>query len=294
MKVLIFGISGMLGSETFWQLSQRGELAVTGTVRSDGVKAYFPPALRENIIADVDVLDDDILDEVVARVSPDVVVNCVGLIKQLATAEDPLVVLPINAMLPHRLAAVCERAGARLVHISTDCVFDGRKGHYLETDPSDAIDLYGKSKFIGELHDRPAAITLRTSIIGHELNTKNGLIEWFLSQTGSIKGFTRAIFSGLPTAELARVIGEFVLPRPDLYGLYHVSAEPISKFDLLSLVASVYGKAIEIIPEADFVIDRSLDSTKFRNATGYRPPPWPELVQMMKHSKTGTGDPRVR
>lgn len=290
MKVLIFGISGMLGSTLFYQLSRSGDMAVTGTARAESVKHFFPAELRTNIIADVDVLHDVMLERVVERTNPDVVINCVGLIKQLATANDPLVVLPINSMLPHRLAATCKKMDARLIHISTDCVFDGREGNYAETDIANATDLYGQSKYIGELHDKPHAITLRTSIVGHELASHNGLIEWFLSQSGPVNGFTRAVFSGLPTAELATVIAEYVLPRPDLHGLYHVAAEPISKFDLLSLVARIYGKEIEILPEPDFVIDRSLDSTKFRNATGYQPPPWPELVQIMKDSKITTGN----
>lgn len=289
MRILVLGISGMLGSAVFYRLGRIPGLDVTGSARSEMVKQYFPAELRSHIVADVDVLHEDALSEIVARVKPDVIINCVGLIKQLATADDPLIVLPINSMLPHRLAAVCERSGGRLIHISTDCVFDGRKGNYVESDTSDATDLYGKSKFIGELHGKPHALTLRTSIIGHELNSNNGLVEWFLSQSDSVNGFKRAIFSGLPTVELARVIGEFVLPRPDLHGLYHVSAEPISKFDLLSLVARIYGKEIEILPEREFVIDRSLDSTRFRDATGYHPPSWPELVRTMKDSKISTG-----
>lgn len=289
MKILIFGVSGMLGSVVFCQLSQVEGFSVNGTVRSGKARAFFPAHLHESIIAGVDVLHGDTLDRIVTEVSPDVVINCVGLIKQLSTAEDPLVVLPINSMLPHEMALVCDRAGARLIHISTDCVFDGSKGNYVESDISNAIDLYGKSKYIGELHDKPHAITLRTSIIGHELNSSNGLIEWFLSQTGSVKGFKRAIFSGLPTVELARVIEEFVIPFPDLHGLYHIAAEPISKFDLLSLVAKIYGKEIEILPDTDFVIDRSLNSELFRSKTGYRAPAWPQLVQAMKESKINSG-----
>ena len=290
MKILIFGISGMLGSAVYHRLSRSGGFDVIGTARAESVKAFFPDDLREGIVTDVDVLCDETLERVFTQVAPDLVINCVGLIKQLATADDPLVVLPINSMLPHRLAAVCREHDARLIHISTDCVFDGRKGNYTESDASSATDLYGKSKYIGELHDKPHAVTLRTSIIGHELNSHNGLIEWFLSQTGTVNGFKRAIFSGLPTVELARVIAEYVIPQPNLYGLYHVSAEPISKFDLLSLVAKIYGKEIEILPETDVIIDRSLDSSRFRAATGYQAPAWPELVQMMKDSKISTGN----
>lgn len=289
MKVLVLGVSGMLGSAVFYRLCRSAEFEVIGSARQASVRNYFPRDLHERIGTGVDVLDDERLTETLASTRPDVVINCIGVIKQLAAKNNPLDILPINSMLPHRLAAICENLGMRLIHISTDCVFDGAKGNYVESDVSNATDLYGKSKFIGELHDKANAITLRTSIIGHELNSKHGLIEWFLSQSGSINGFTRAIFSGLPTVELARVIQEYIIPEPGLSGLYHVSAEPISKFDLLSLVARIYAKEIEILPEREFVVDRSLDSARFRAATGYVAPEWPELVQMMKDSKIPSG-----
>jgi dTDP-4-dehydrorhamnose reductase len=289
MRILVFGASGMLGSAVFKLFAEDGRFELKGTVRSESTKQYFPNEWRENIIAGIDILDDDSLTRVIEGVRPDVVINCVGLIKQLATANDPLIVLPVNSIYPHRLAAICETSGARLIHISTDCVFDGSKGNYLESDRSDATDLYGQSKYIGELNDKPHAITLRTSIIGHELNTQTALIEWFLSQSGSIKGFKRAIFSGVPTVELARIIMDYVIPRSELHGLYHVSAESISKFDLLNLVAEIYGKKIEIIPDNEFIIDCSLNSERFQMETGYRAPEWPSLVEAMKNSKLVTG-----
>ena len=211
---------------------------------------------------------------------PDVVVNCIGLVKQLAQAEDPLVAIPINALLPHRLARLCDLAGARLIHLSTDCVFDGSRSMYAESDCSDAKDLYGRSKYLGEVN-YGNAVTLRTSIIGHELSSAHGLVNWFLSQQGEVKGYTRAIFSGLPTVELARVLRDFVITKSELRGMYHVSAEPISKFELLGLVAQTYGKTIEITPDASVAIDRSLDSSRFRGVTGYAPPSWLNLVRDM-------------
>ena len=289
MRILVMGISGMLGSAVFKLFAESGGYELSGTVRSEMTKQYFPDKWHENIIADIDILDNECLARVVESVKPDVVINCVGLIKQLAAANDPLVVLPVNSMYPHRLATICESSGARLIHISTDCVFDGSKGNYEESDRSDATDLYGMSKYIGEVNDKLGAITLRTSIIGHELNSRDALLEWFLSQTGSIQGFTRAIFSGLPTVELARVIRDYVVPKSKLHGLYHVSATPISKFDLLSLVAKNYGKKIEIIPQSEFIIDRSLNSERFQAATGYSAPDWPALVEAMKNSKLAIG-----
>jgi dTDP-4-dehydrorhamnose reductase len=183
-------------------------------------------------------------------------------------------------MLPHRRARLCALAGARLVHVSTDCVFSGGRGNYAESDAADALDLYGRSKHMGEV-DYPNAITLRTSIIGHELDSRHGLLEWFLAQSGQCKGFTRAVFSGLPTVELARVVRDFVLQQPALRGVYHVSAAPIDKYTLLKLVARVYGKSIDIVADDQLAIDRSLNSSRFSQASGYQAPPWETLVQAM-------------
>ncbi|WP_137885661.1 SDR family oxidoreductase [Pseudomonas sp. 2FE] len=281
MRVLVLGVTGMLGGAVFKVFDQDAAHEVWGTLRSPASLRYFADKQHSRLLVGVDALDQDALIRALERVRPDVVVNCIGLIKQLADAKDPLTALPINAMLPHRLARLCGLAGARLIHVSTDCVFSGRKGMYAEADLSDAEDLYGKSKFIGELHEMPHAITLRTSIIGHELGSNYALIDWFLSQSGPVKGYAKAVFSGLPTVELARVMRDYVIPTPELHGLYHVSVEPIDKLSLLRLVAEVYGKKIQIIPDEQVYIDRSLDSSCFRQVTGYVPPTWPELVKMM-------------
>lgn len=280
MRVLVLGASGMLGNAMFRVLSQGTGLEVFGTARSGSVRRFFASEAGQRIIAGVDVENQDSLARVFAELKPQVVVNCIGLIKQLADADDPLQALPINAMLPHRLARLCDLGGARLVHVSTDCVFTGTKGNYRESDLSDATDLYGKSKFLGEVA-YPRTITLRTSIIGHELSSAHGLVGWFLAQEGRVKGYTRAIFSGLPTMELARVVRDVVLPRTDLSGLYHVASSAIAKYDLLKLVAQVYGKAIEIVPDDAVLIDRSLNADRFKEASGYVAPPWPELVKAM-------------
>jgi dTDP-4-dehydrorhamnose reductase len=287
MKVLILGVTGMLGSTVFKMLQQDKSLTVYGTLRSVSGAEHFPLDSHSQLLANVDVLDNDSLISVMTAVKPDLVINCIGLIKQYADANSPLIALPINAMFPHRLANLCSLTNTRLIHISTDCVFSGRKGMYTEDDVSDAEDLYGKSKYIGELHDLTHSVTLRTSIIGHELNTSTSLVDWFLSQTGQVKGYNEAIFSGLPTIELAIVIRDFVIPNANLHGLYHVSVEPIDKHSLLNLIADVYGKEIEIEADDKVQIDRSLDSTKFRQATGYEPPSWPKLIEKMHNMHEG-------
>lgn len=279
--VLVLGVSGMLGNAVLRVFAQGDDYSVVGSARSSGVLRLLPPALREQVICGVDVENTDSLVRLFTFARPDVVINCIGLVKQLAEADDPLAAIPINSLLPHRLARLCDMAGARLIHISTDCVFSGTQGMYGEQDLPDAQDLYGRSKFLGEVN-YPHAVTLRTSIIGHELSSAHGLVGWFLAQQGPVKGFTRAIFSGLPTVELARVMRDFVVPNSDLRGLYHVSAEPINKFELLKLVAEAYGKDIAIEPDNRLVIDRSLDSSRFREITGYQPPAWPELVRRMR------------
>ena len=208
------------------------------------------------------------------------VVNCAGLTKHKPEVEDPLISIPINTLMPHRLAGLCKLVGARLIHISTDCVFSGEKGGYIENDFADARDVYGKSKALGEVH-YPHTITLRTSTIGHELQSKYGLLDWFLSQEGRCKGYTRAIFSGLPTVVFAQIVRDVVIPHTELSGLYHVAAKPITKFDLLKLIADVYGKTIDMVPDDKLMIDRSLDAKRFQSATGYVAPEWPDLIKLM-------------
>lgn len=281
MKILVLGASGMLGNAMLRILTEDAEHDVFGTARSARVRHHFAAPLAAKIICGVDVENFDSLARLFGELRPQLVVNCIGLVKQLSNADDPLQALPINALLPHRLARLCALIDARLVHVSTDCVFDGRQGNYRETDRSNADDLYGRSKYLGEVAYQHT-ITLRTSIIGHELDGAHGLVNWFLAQERRVKGYRRAIFSGLPTVELARVVRDVVLPRTDLFGLYHVSAAPIAKYELLKLVAEAYRKVIDIEPDDNVVIDRSLDASRFHAATGYIAPAWPDLIAQMR------------
>jgi dTDP-4-dehydrorhamnose reductase len=280
-KILILGGAGMLGHVLLAKLSLRCDLDVYATVRnSSNLEKWFSSDLMKRIRTDVDADNFDTVIRALSYIQPEVVINCIGLIKHLPNANDPLSAITINSLLPHRISLICRRVGARLIHISTDCVFDGMKGNYTENDPSDAKDLYGRSKFLGEV-TYPHCVTLRTSIIGHELKGKLGLIEWFLAQQEKVRGFEKAIYSGFPTVELAHIICDYVIPNPQLQGAYHVSSAPVSKYELLMLVADIYGKKIEIEPFEDFVLDRSLDSSLFQKATRYKPPSWTELVDAM-------------
>lgn len=284
MKVLVIGASGMIGSTMLRVLSERKDWNIFGTVRDGSVKRFFPTSIRARLVQDIDVKYSDSLIRVIDQVRPDVVINCAGLTKHKPDAEDPVISIPINTLVPHRLARLCKLAGARLIHVSTDCVFSGEKGSYTEDDFADARDVYGKSKILGEV-SYPHAITLRTSTIGHELQSTHGLLDWFLSQKEQCNGYARAIFSGLPTVVFAQVVRDVVIPHTELSGLYHVAAKPINKFELLQLIAEVYGKTIDIVRDNQLVIDRSLNSTRFELATGYVAPEWPELIKLMHSYK---------
>ena len=279
-RVLVLGASGMLGSTLFRALSKEPLLETFGSIRHDSAKRYFAPELHSALIPNIHIDGESGLLTTFDIAKPDLVINCIGIIKQLPNSNDHLESLTINSLLPHRLAKYCAATGARLLHFSTDCVFSGKQGLYHENDIPDAYDLYGRTKLLGEVVCGNS-ITLRTSIIGHELNRSKSLVDWFLSQSGEVSGYAKAIFSGLPTIEIARVVNEYVIPNPTLSGLYHLSVDRISKYELLVLIAKKYGKNINITSDKNLVIDRSLNSDRFRAATGFKPKPWPDLIKDM-------------
>ncbi len=278
MRVLIFGGDGMLGHRLLLNFQSAGH--ETRVTLRRGLAAYsrhvsFSP---RNAFDEVDARDAGRVGTVISEFRPQAVINAAGIVKQRPGAEDPVVSNEINALFPHRLARLCRANDARLLHISTDCVFSGEKGNYRESDRPDPIDVYGRTKLEGEVGG-PGAVTLRTSMIGTELERKTGLVEWFLTQKGkSIHGWTRAIFSGFITAELARLIEMLVSRFPDAHGLYHVSSAPISKFDLLRGLERRLNLGVNIVPNDSVVCNRSLDSTRFREAFGYSPPTWDVML----------------
>lgn len=270
----------MLGHQLWRHLHARHEVWVTLRKPVAGYAEFqlFEPNMA---IVGVDASNYESLASVFKIAKPEAVVNCVGIIKQHPLALDPLASLRINSLLPHRLAEIAAISGARVVHVSTDCVFSGVKGAYREEDQSDANDLYGRSKFLGELSSANA-ITIRSSIIGHELETRSGLIEWFLSQEGKkIKGYERAIYTGFTTCEMARIVERVLLEWRDLNGLWHVSSDPISKYELLRIARKHYNWYGEIIRDQEYCCDRSLNSDRFRAATGYAPPNWEVMIEEM-------------
>jgi dTDP-4-dehydrorhamnose reductase len=277
MRILLIGGAGMLGHELWRHLHSNFEVWVT-LRRSFECYAKYGLFEERRTLTGIDAANDEHLIRAFLASKPEAVINCAGIIKQRKEAHDALTSLTVNSLLPHRLARIAEIAGARLVHISTDCVFSGQKGNYIEDDVSDAEDLYGRTKYLGEIHG-PHCVTLRSSIIGHELDTRSGLIEWFLSQAGTtIKGFKHAIYTGFTTLEMARIIELILVRHRVIYGLWQVSSDPITKYDLLQIARQCYEWKGEILADEAFVCDRSLNSARFRAFTGYKPPSWREMI----------------
>lgn len=287
--MLVLGATGMLGSTLVRELGRVPGIELHATARDVAALPADMRSLLGERAVELEVLDDADRRRLLEQVRPDVVVNAIGVVKQAPEVSDLVATVQINSLLPHQLALECDAVGARLVHVSTDCVFSGRRGLYSETDVPDPVDFYGRSKLVGEV-DGDRHLTIRTSIIGNEVRRHSSLLDWFLSQDGTVvRGFARAVYSGVTTVEFARFLREVVLPTPGLSGLYQLSSDPITKFDLLHLVADEYGWDGEIVRDEDFACDRSMTGDLLADATGYRPPPWPEMISALRQAGAAWG-----
>ena len=284
MKILVLGANGMLGHRAALLLSESHD--VVGTVRArDVVAEGFAPKAR--YVTGVSVEDFSTVAKVVDDFRPDAVINCIGIVKQKPEAHEAVPSILANSLFPHQVAALCAQSRARFVHVSTDCVFTGERGGYTEADAPDAPDLYGRSKLLGEVTDVPGTVTVRTSIVGWEIRQPTGVLEWFAGCRGAeCAGYTKAVFSGLATSDLVDAIERLCSEWRDVDGLWHVSSEPISKYDLLTSLRDALEWDIEIVPTDEPAIDRSLDSTRFRQRTGWAPRSWAETVARLAAERT--------
>ena len=288
MEVLILGGAGMLGHKLFQHLRQRyagTHCTIRGSIQD--------PLLRNvelfhsgNVIEHCDAGDFSALERLLHEYRPKVVINCIGIVKQRPEAKEAVASITVNSLLPHKLAETCQSWGGRLIHFSTDCVFSGDRGEYREEDLPDAQDLYGQTKALGEV-TTGRALTLRTSIIGRELTHAESLLEWFLEQDHKcVSGYTRALYSGVTTKHMARVVTNLIENHPNLAGLYQVTSQTISKFDLLCLIRDAYKLDVKITPNPDLFSDRSMKGERFAKATGYVCPSWLELVAELANDVT--------
>ena len=289
MKILILGGEGMLGHKVFQVFEMNFDTWATFQYPHGLWNNYpiYQKTDRKRLIPNVDAMNFSTVIHAFGLAKPGVVINCIGIVKQLEEAKNPIISIQLNSLFPHRLAELCAATGTRLIHMSTDCVFSGRQGNYRETDIPDPQDLYGWTKLIGET-TQPHCLTLRTSIFGRDYAKKSALLEWFLSRQGmKIKGYKRAIYTGFPTQVLARIMVDIIKNYPNLSGLYHIASEPISKYELLTRIKDAMNMDIEIEPDDEFICDRSLNPARFLEATGYKIPSWKEMILDLKKDLLG-------
>ena len=278
--IVILGVNGMLGNTLFKYFKDNTNFNIKGILRKKNCLPLSFKYFDSKDLIECNVLEEKYLEYIIKDLQPNFIINCIGIVKKHHESRNPLASIKVNSLFPHLLSNISEKENSKLIHISTDCVFSGKAGFYSEKDQTDPIDLYGRSKLLGEVFNGKD-LTLRTSCIGEELTTNRNLLSWFLSQSKTVDGYSNAIFSGLPTNEIARVILKLIIPNPSLRGIYHLSSNPIDKFSLLNLIKKVYKKNIQIKKNTEYCVDRSLDSSKFRKATGYKPLTWNELVEIM-------------
>lgn len=272
----------MLGHKIFEVLSKYDGYDVYGTVTSKSsfgncLPKKFNDKVFENVYAD----KVERVEKLIKKEKPCVVINCIGIIKQNKDSKDYINSITINSLFPHLVADLCEKNNIRFITVATDCVFDGQKGNYKDGDQPTCHDIYGMTKYLGEVKDKENTLTLRTSIIGHELDSNISLLNWFLSQENVVNGYKKAIFSGFTTLEFAKLLAEKIIPNDELNGLYQISVNPISKYELLKIIAEIYKKNIIIEPNNGVEIDRSLNSDVLRKKIKYIPPKWDRLIMEM-------------
>ena len=278
MRILILGVNGMIGHVLFNYLCLNSNYKTYGTIRlNNQSESLFKN--NKNVFT-ISMKKDTEFIRLIDKISPNLIINCLGIVKQKLSDHNYLSTIYMNSLLPHRIAKICSKFSIRLINFSTDCVFSGVKGNYKEDDIPDPIDFYGRTKLVGEVN-YGNVLTIRTSFIGHQINSKYGLLEWFLTQKDNCKGFVNAIYSGLPTIEIAKILNDHIIFNKKLIGLYQISGNAINKYELLSLINKIYGLKLNIEKEYEVKIDRSLNSKKFEDATGYKPPNWESLIKKM-------------
>ena len=282
MNILVLGCNGLIGYSIFNVLSDNNDLNVFGALRSQDLKSFFTKKLTNFIFSDFNIYDNSLIESLLIKSEAEIVINCIGITKHVFSENDASSLIFANSLFPHNLNKICKKLNIKLIHISTDCVFSGMKGNYLESDNTDSLDMYGKSKALGEIID-DNCLTIRTSTIGHEINTKYGLLEWFLSQSEVCDGYSNAIFSGLPTIVLAEVLRDIIIYEKKLTGLLHIGSSPISKYDLLCLIKDVYKKNINIRKIDKPIINRSLNADKFKSLFSFNSD-WNHLITKMHNS----------
>ena len=283
MRIIVLGSTGLIGNTITKFFLNQSKYETFGILRDLEKISFFDNRYHKNFIHIDNILDFEKFEKILIKLKPKLIINCLGITNKFLKNNFKSVEesIKINALFPHRLHEICSKIDARLIHLSTDCVFSGRKGFYKEDDIPDPLDIYGRSKLLGELN-YSNSLTIRKSVIGHEFLSRNGLLEWFLNKKETVEGYKNAIFSGLTVLELAKIIDKYIIPNKRLSGIIHVAGNPISKYELLYLISNEYQKKINIIPNESLKIDRTLNSNLFNDITGYQMKDWKELISSMR------------
>ena len=268
----------MLGHMLVRVLSEHHQVIGTTSSKYDSKSPLARILDKANWIDQVDVRNWQTVESAINHSKPNVLINCVGVIKQKMDSGNIMDAILINSLVPHQLAATCEKLDIRFIHFSTDCVFEGTPGIKYTSYTPNATDLYGTTKRLGEVNYAPA-ITLRTGFVGRQLSGAEGLFEWVLSQKGkAVSGYQNAIYSGLTTMALSRVIQQVIEVQPTLSGLYQVASNRINKFDLITQLNESLQLDLSIAKNTEFMCDRSMDGTEFTNSTNIQIPSWEEML----------------
>ena len=281
MKILILGADGMLGHKLF-QLLGMDYPETFGTI--SGKSSIYPYSgisffHTDKVIPEVNMLDFGQIEHIINQLNPDYIINCLRVATHGDETAPPLQTITVNSLLPHQLAEVAKKNGARMIHFSSDCVFNGKQGMYTEEDPPNATHIYGQTRLLGEVF-ADNVLVLRGSVIGRELIQHSSLLDWFLRQQGSeINGFTHAIYSGLSSVETVRVVQMIISIKPSLTGLYHIASKPINKYNLLKLAQKNFGIKVTIHKQNKYFVNRSLAAEKIKYALGYVAPSWSSMMK---------------
>jgi len=279
MKILILGGNGMIGHKMYQVLS-KNYLDTWVLFKKQIDQINFSEIFnKDKVIENFDLIQFDKLKIILDNISPDVIINAAGVTIRRGINDDMYKSILINSALPHFLDNWTKINNKRLIHFSTDCVFSGKKDFYTEASVTDAEDTYGKTKALGEVVSKNS-VTLRGSMIGRELENKTELLEWFLNQNKTtVNGYTNVIYSGITTFRMANYVDKIIRDFPDMHGIYNVSSNSITKYELVNLFNSYFNNESSIIPDNSYTSNKDLDSSKFYKDTGLIKPNWKELVE---------------
>ena len=279
MRIIILGASGLIGHKLLQKLSNDFDVYAT-LHRSKESYGLMPLFSGQNIIDEVDVSDFENVSAILHSVNPNVILNCIGITPRKDEINNLYKVIKINSLFPHQLANWAKVNNKRVIHFSTDCVFNGSTGNYTENSLTTAEDVYGRTKALGEIN-YSHTLTIRSSFIGQELFGKTELLDWFLNQEGKrINGFTNTLYSGVSTNFMTHVVKTIILNAPELSGLYQLAPDkPISKYELLCIAKRAFDVNIEIIPENEYVHTPTLNGSKLKDNIKINVPSWKEMMK---------------